>query len=49
MEKRLNLLEKPRLMYRPPKSETHQSIAETLDNLHNDVDTLMGKHAKSSR
>ena len=40
LEKRISLLERPQLMYRPPKSETHQTIAQTLDNLHNDVDKL---------
>ncbi len=34
------MLETPQLMYRPPKSEEYQSIAETLDYLHNTVEEL---------
>ncbi len=34
------LLERPQLMYRPPKSEEYQSISETLDYLHNTVTSL---------
>ncbi len=28
-------------MYRPPKSEEYETIAETLDYLHNTVETLI--------
>ena len=40
LEKRIAMLETPQLMYRPPKSEEYQSIAETLDYLHNTVEEL---------
>ena len=43
LEKRISLLERPQLMYRPPKSETHQTIAQTLDKLHNDIECLLEK------
>ena len=41
METRLSSLEKPQLMYRPPKSDTHESIVDTLNYLHNSVDELL--------
>ena len=28
-------------MYRPPRSEKHETIVETLDRLHNDIDNMM--------
>ena len=34
------MLETPQLMYRPPKSEEYETIAETLDYLHNTVTSL---------
>ena len=43
LEKRISLLEHPQLMYRPPKSEKHITIAQTLDSLHKDVDSLIDK------
>ena len=49
MEKRLTLLEKPQLMYRPPKSEEYLSIAETLDYLHNNVEELKEWHSSQEQ
>lgn len=40
MEQRISSLEKPRLMYRPPLAKDHQTIAETLDYLHNSIEAL---------
>ena len=40
LEKRISKLETPQLMYRPPKSEEYETIAETLDYLHNTVEEL---------
>jgi len=32
------------LMYRPPKSEEHETIVDTLDRLHKDIDELKEWH-----
>ena len=41
LEQRTSRLEAPQLMYKRPKSETHEKIAETLDYLHNSVEELL--------
>ena len=34
VEERISSLENPQLMYKPPQSQNYQTIAETLDNIH---------------
>jgi len=42
LERRTSDLEHPQLMYRPPKSDEYQTIAQTLDYLYNTVEDLNG-------
>jgi len=48
MEKRLTSLEKMQLMYRPPKADKHEKIADTLDRLHNDIERLIDREIPMS-
>lgn len=40
VEKKVSQLERPQLMYKPPQCQDYQTIAETLDDLHNAVEEL---------
>ena len=40
VEKKVSLLERPQLMYKPPQCQNYKTIAETLDDLHNAVEEL---------
>ena len=40
VETRVLQLERPQLMYKPPQCQNYQTIAETLDDLHNAVREL---------
>ena len=42
LERRTSDLEHPQLMYRPPRSDEYETIAQTLDYLHNTVEELYG-------
>ena len=44
LERGVDSLKKPVLMYRPPKSEEHETIVDTLDRLHKDIDELKEWH-----
>ena len=41
LEKRMSSLEQPQLMYKPPSSQKHESLVETLNYLHNSVECLL--------
>ena len=40
LEQRISSLENPQLMYKRPTSEEYESIASTLDYLHNTIEEL---------
>jgi hypothetical protein len=40
LEQRVAALERPTLMYRRPHSVDHESLSDTLDFLHNNVEGL---------
>ena len=40
LEKRVNLLERPTLAYRRPKAKEYESLSDTLDYLHNNVEGI---------
>ena len=40
VEKKVSLLERPQLMYKPPQCQNYKTIAETLDDLHNSIEEL---------
>ena len=40
LEQRVAALERPTLMYRRPHSSDHESLSDTLDFLHNNVEGL---------
>ena len=40
VEKKVSQLERPQLMYKPPRCQNYKTIAETLDDLHNAVEEL---------
>ena len=40
VEEKVSSLERPQLMYKPPQCQDYQTIAETLDYLHNAVEEL---------
>ena len=50
VETRVSQLERPQLMYKPPQCQDYQTIAETLDDLHNAVEELrnVGRDRQSS-
>lgn len=35
-------------MYRPPKADKHEKIADTLDRLHNDIERLIDREIPMS-
>lgn len=43
VEEKISNLENPQLMYKPPQSQSYQTIAETLDNLHERLDECQDK------
>jgi predicted nuclease with TOPRIM domain len=40
LDQRISQLERPTLMYQRPKSEDYETIAQTLDYLHNNVEGI---------
>jgi len=50
VETKVSQLERPQLMYKPPQCQDYQTIAETLDDLHNAVEELrnVGRDRQSS-
>ena len=40
LENRVNLLERPTLAYRRPKASEYESLSDTLDYLHNNVEGI---------
>ena len=49
LEKTLQRLANPSLMYKRPTGETYETIAQTLDYLHNNVEGLKGDLSKIAR
>ena len=40
LDQRISQLERPTLMYRRPSGRDHESLSETLDYLHNNVEGI---------
>jgi hypothetical protein len=40
LDQRISQLERPRLMYRRPTESEHESLSETLDYLHNNIEGI---------
>ena len=40
LDQRISALERPQLMYRRPHSNKHESLSDTLDYLHNNVEGI---------
>ena len=40
LDQRISQLERPTLMYRRPQSSDHESLSDTLDYLHNNVEGI---------
>ena len=40
LDQRISRLERPTLMYKRPESEEYETIAQTLDYLHNNVEGI---------
>jgi len=40
LEQRVSLLERPTLAYRRPKAKEYESLSDTLDYLHNNVEGI---------
>ena len=49
LEKTLERLANPSLMYKRPTSEDYETVAQTLDYLHNNVEGLKGDLSKIAR
>ena len=40
LDQRISALERPQLMYRRPHSNKHETLSDTLDYLHNNVEGI---------
>ena len=40
LDQRISQLERPQLMYRRPTESDHESLSETLDYLHNNIEGI---------
>ena len=49
LEKTLDKLANPSLMYKRPTSEKYETIAQTLDYLHNNVEGIKGDLVKIAK
>ena len=49
LDQRLSLLENPSLMYKRPTGENYETVAQTLDYLHNNVEGIKGDLIKMSK
>ena len=49
LDQRISMLERPSLMYRRPSGGEHESLSNTLDYLHNNVEGLKKDLAATAR
>jgi len=49
LDQRLSQLENPSLMYKRPTGENYETVAQTLDYLHNNVEGIKGDLIKMSK
>ena len=49
LDQRISQLEQPTLMYRRPHSEEYETISQTLDYLHNNVEGIKGDLVKVAK
>ena len=49
LDQRISQLERPTLMYHRPNSEEYETITQTLDYLHNNVEGLKGDLIKVAK
>ena len=49
LDQRISQIERPTLMYHRPKSEDYETIAQTLDYLHNNVEGIKGDLVKIAK
>lgn len=49
LEQRVNALERPTLAYRRPKASEYESLSDTLDYLHNNVEGMKQDFIKLSK
>jgi hypothetical protein len=49
LDQRISQLERPTLMYHRPNSEEYETIAQTLDYLHNNIEGLKGDLVKVAK
>ena len=49
LDQRISQMERPTLMYHRPTSEDYETISQTLDYLHNNVEGLKRDLAKTQR
>jgi len=49
LDQRLSQLENPSLMYKRPTGEDYETVAQTLDYLHNNVEGIKGDLIKLSK
>ena len=49
LDQRISQLERPTLMYHRPNSEEYETIAQTLDYLHNNVEGIKGDLVKIAK
>ena len=49
LDQRLSQLENPSLMYKRPTGEYYETVAQTLDYLHNNVEGLKGDLLKIAK
>jgi len=49
LDQRISQLERPTLMYHRPDSEDYETISQTLDYLHNNVEGIKGDLVKIAK
>ena len=49
LDQRISQIERPTLMYHRPNSEEYETIAQTLDYLHNNIEGLKGDLLKVAK
>jgi hypothetical protein len=49
LDQRISQIERPTLMYQRPSAEEYETVAQTLDYLHNNVEGIKGDLVKIAK
>ena len=49
LDQRISQLERPTLMYQRPSADKYETVAQTLDSLHNNIEGIKGDLVKIAK